>query len=92
MTKILECQQSELEKDFEIFCPLLWRLIVAIMTPQAQQRNLKPSPSVNDALHSVGKHEGYFILNHILKLRGANRLVSHAALTGIYLETQGMQR
>lgn len=86
--KVLDCQHDNLKTDFKRYCPLLWELLLAILKPEIEQ---KPtiSMSVQNQEVSKGEQNAFFIMNHILKLRGGKKLVARAALTGVYLDTQG---
>ena len=85
--KVLECQAVDLKDDFKRYCPLLWKLLLAILKPEQE----KPTISMTEQNQEVpkGEQNAYFIINHILKLRGGKKLVARAALTGVYLDTQG---
>ena len=81
---IIGCDEAGLIGELEVQAPTLWRLIMSIMTPGFNRQHSK------DHARIVGMHDGYFIMNHILKIRGANILIARAARVGIFLETQGI--
>ena len=82
---IYKCQEADLIEDFKRECPTLWQMIELIMTPEHtrwQGKEFNPK--------EVGQHAAYFVINHILKLRGGTTLSARAAMVGVFLENQGM--
>ena len=41
---------------------------------------------------ATGKHNAYFVMNHILKLRGGNILSARAAMVGIFLQNSKFEQ
>ena len=83
---VLDCNEKDLIKEFGIQAPTLWNLIVSIVTPDETRFQSK---EYQDSLKTIGERNAYFIMNHILKLRGGKMFAARAAMVGIFLDTQG---
>ena len=85
--KVVSCNEASLIEEFSLEAPTLWNLILSIATPEETRYQ---SEEYKVSLKSVGVHNAYFIMNHLLKLQGGNILSARAAMVGIFLETQGL--
>ena len=72
--------------DFRRECPILWELVTGLATPSLTRWQSK---EYQDNLPETSEHHAYFIMNHLLKLRGGSHLSARATIVGIFMDTQG---
>ena len=84
--KLLDYEERLIVNDFEEQCPLLWNLMISIMTPP---ETIRQSDQFKDNRPAKGRKDAYFITNHIIKLIGGTALAARGAVLGIFLDTQG---
>ena len=79
-----QCDEQGLTEELKVQAPMLWHFIESVMIMDARYRS-----KITDHAKEVGVHNTFMIINHILKIRGANILIARAAKVGIFLNTQG---